>query len=142
DRTPGFASTQVVLPNSQPDSDHRLNDGIPVPVAPAAPLLLPPAQRTEVAAVFHPRLRTGYVQQYTVSLQREIARGFAAEAAWVGTRGIKLLHQTMPNQRRINGDFLDAFRELQASRSQGKMPPPANTLVRLFGSPQAAVTAI
>ena len=73
--------------------DRRVSDGIPVPVSPGAPLLRPPEQRNEVAAIFDPRLRTGYVQQYSVSLQREIGRGVVIEAAWVGNRGIKLLHR-------------------------------------------------
>jgi hypothetical protein len=142
DRTPGFASTQSILPNNQPGSDRRVSDGISAPVSPGAPLLKPPEQRNEVAAIFDPRLRTGYVQQYSISIQREIGRGVVAEGAWVGNRGIKLLHQTMPNQRKISGDFTEAFRELQVFRARGTAPSATNTLVRLFGSPQAAVAAI
>jgi hypothetical protein len=96
----------------------------------------------ETAAVFHPGLRTGYVQQYSVSIQRELVRGIIAEAAWVGNRGIKLVHQTMPNQRKIHGDFLHAFRELQDFSRHGIVPGPANTLVRIFGTPQAAATVL
>jgi hypothetical protein len=143
ERTPGFAHPQGVTPNSLPGSDHRLSDGIPLPVRPPQPVLRAPADRsTDAAAVLDPRLRTGYLQQYSVSVQRQLGDSMAVEAAWVGNRGIKLLHQTMPNQRRINGGFLDAFRELQAFRATGKAPSPANTLVRLFGTPLRAVTAI
>jgi hypothetical protein len=142
ERTPGFARPQSVFPNTQPGSDHRLSDEIPLAVRPAEPVLRAPAERTELAAVLDPHLRTGYLQQYSISLQHQLGAGMAIEAAWVGNRGIKLLHQTMPNQRKIHGDFLEAFRELQSFRAGGSPPSPANTLVRLFGSPQNAVSAI
>jgi hypothetical protein len=119
-----------------------LSDPYPLPAVPAAPQLQLPADRAGNIAVFDPRLRTGYVQQYSLSIQREVARGTAVEAAFVGSRGVKLFMQVNPNQRKIEGDFLQAFRELQAFRSSGTPVTPGNALVRLFGSAPAAITGI
>jgi hypothetical protein len=138
--TPGFAQLVQALPNINPGSDIRLSDDYPLPAVPPAPQLQLPADRATNIAVFDPRLRTGYVQQYSFSIQREVARGTAVEAAFVGNRGVKLFMQVNPNQRKIEGDFLQAFQQLQASRS-GPVPA-SNTLVRLFGSVPAAITGI
>ncbi|HET8548835.1 MAG TPA: TonB-dependent receptor, partial [Bryobacteraceae bacterium] len=140
--TPGFTQLVEVLPNINPGSDIRLSDDYPLPAVPPAPQLQLPAERTTNIAVFDPRLRTGYVQQYSFSIQREVARGTVVEAAFVGNRGVKLFMQVNPNQRKIEGDFLQAFRELQAFWSNGTPVSAGNTLVRLFGSVPAAITGI
>src|SRR4029450_6427272 len=139
--TPGFAETAMVFPNVTPGFDWRLNDRIPVVVRPDAPALRAPPTRRADIALFSPDLRTGYVHGYSFSLQREVARNMVIEAAYVGKRAVKMFMQVNVNQRRIDGDFLNAFRELQAFR-RGAPVPAGNTLVRLFGSPQDAVSAI
>jgi hypothetical protein len=60
-----------------------------------------PAQRAtrgSNVAVFTPNLRTGYVHEYSFSLQWEPARNTIAEAAFVGQRGVKLFMQVNVNQ--------------------------------------------
>jgi len=46
------------------------------------------------------------------------------------------------NQPRIYADFLPAFKELQRFQASGQQPLAGNTLVRIFGSPAAAITAL
>jgi len=50
--------------------------------------------------------------------------------------------QENPNQGKIQGDFLQSFRELQTFVAQGAAVSANNTLVRLFGSAPEAVAAI
>ena len=140
--TPGFSLAPPIFPNAQPGNDVRLSEGLaPIPLA-EAPILRQPPDRSQILALFSPNLRTGYVHTYSFSVQREVARNTVIDAAYVGKRAVKLFMQVNVNQRRIDGDFLSAFRELQAYTSQRATVPTSNTLVRLFGSPQAAVAAI
>lgn len=141
--TPGFSETPTVFPNATPGSDWRLSDdGLPPVPRPETPTLRLPLDRSQNMALFSPNLRTGYIHSYSFSIQREVARNTVIDAAYVGKRGVKLFMNVNVNQRKIDGDFLNAFRELQTFRSQGAAIPASNTLVRLFGSPQAAATAI
>ena len=67
--------------------------------------------------------------------EREIARNTVLELGYVGSRGVKLFMNTDLNQQRIYGDFLNAFKELQAFQTNASAPISAgNTLVRLFGT--------
>jgi hypothetical protein len=140
--TPGFSFTPPNFPNAASNSDWRLIDGIPEARLPGTPLLRQPLNRGQNMALFSPNLRTGYVHSYNISVQRELARNTVVDAAYVGKRALKLLMQVNVNQKRIDRDFLNAFRELQAFVSQGATVPPTNTLVRLFGSAPAAVNKI
>jgi len=140
--TPGFSQVQTLFPNSTGSTDVRAGDGIPLPQQPPAPVLRLPNNRINTIGLFSPNIRTGYFQHFSLTVQRELFRNTVLEAGYVGTRGVKLFTDLNPNQRRIEGDFLQAFREIQAFRVSGAAPPASNTLVRVFGSPAAAVTAI
>jgi len=140
--TPGFAQNLPVFPNQTANSDRRVSDGIPLPQPPAAPLLRQPATRAVSVALLNPNLRSGYYQHFSLTVQRELFRNTVIEAGYVGTRGVKLYMDLNPNQRRVEGDFLAAFRELQAFRSRGTPVSPSNTLVRLFGSASTAISRI
>jgi hypothetical protein len=139
--TPGFSQAVSVFPNSAPGSDVRVSDGIPLPVSPAAPVLtLPVAGRTANLTLFNPNLRTGYVQSYSLNIQRELTRNTVLEVGYVGNRGIKLFMNQDLNQLKIDGDFLNAFTEMQAFVANGTAPSPGNTLVKMFGTPAKVVT--
>ena len=143
DNTPGFSLAVLVYPNFQPGSDVRLSDGIPPPQQPRAPLLRPAADRSGGnLGLFAPNLRTGYVEHYSLTLQREIFRNTVIEAGYVGTHGVKLFMDLNLNQPRIYEDFLAAFRELQAFRAKGTPVSASNTLVRIFGSEATAISSI
>jgi hypothetical protein len=140
-QTPGFSQVVTVYPNS-PAGDVRVSDGVPQLSPPSAPPVLLPATRSTPLRMFTPNLRTGYVSHYSLTLQREVFRNTVVDAGFVGTHGVKLFMLLNLNQPRIYENFLAAFRELQAFRANGTPVPATNTLVRMFGSATAAVTAI
>jgi hypothetical protein len=113
-----------------------------LPAQPGAPVLTLPPTRSTSVIVFNPNLRTGYVQQWSLTIQREIARNTVFEAGYLGNRGIKLFYNADLNQPRVYGDFLQSFQQIQAFIANGAAVPASNTLVKIFGTPQAAVSAI
>jgi hypothetical protein len=139
--TPGFSQQSVAFPN-QAGADRRVADGVPVPPQPATPVLTLPVTRAFSATVFNPNLRNGYVPSYSLNIQREISRNTVIEAGYVGNRGVKLFYNEDVNQPRIYGDFLTSFRQIQAFIGSGAAVPSSNTFVRLYGTPQAAISAL
>ncbi len=140
--TPGFAFTAQVFPNSAVGSDVRAGAGIPPTAQPPAPVLTLPQTRSTSVVVFNPNLTTGYVQSFALNLQREIVRNTVIEVGYVGSRGVKLFMNRDLNQPRINEDFLKSFKEIQAFNATATAPSASNTLVRIFGTPAAAVTGL
>jgi hypothetical protein len=139
--TPGFSQSVPVYPNQAAGSDVRAADGIPKPAQPGAPVLVLPNSRANTISVFDPNLRTGYVNQFNLSVQRELARNTILEVSYVGSRGVKLFMNVNPDQQRVFGEFLTSFKELQAFQTNPAAPISAgNTLVRIFGTPTAAIS--
>lgn len=140
--TPGFSAGLTTWPNLN-GTDVRLSDNPAGPVPPASPVVTLPATRSQSAAIFNPSLRSGYVQQYGLSIQREIIRNTVLEVGYVGERGVKLFLQLDYDQPKINGTFLNDFKELQAFNAKTVASvAPSNVFVRLFGSAANAVSKI
>ncbi|MBZ5727530.1 MAG: TonB-dependent receptor [Acidobacteriia bacterium] len=141
--TPGFGQDVQVFPNAN-GTDVRVNDGIPGTPQPAAPLLTLPNTRSTTIDVFNPNLRTPYVAQYVFNVQRELPLRTVLEVGYVGSRGIKLFMAQNLNQQKIFGsDFLKSFQELQAFQANSSaLPSAGNTLVKIFGTPAAAISAL
>lgn len=141
--TPGFSQVVPVFPNGAAGADVRLSDNPAVPSLPSAPSLTLPATRSTSVVFLNPNLTTGYVEQFNLNFQRQIAKGTVLDVGYVGNRGIKLFAANDVNQDNIyNSGFLTAFQQLQAFQSNGTAVPANNTLVQIFGSPAAAITAI
>jgi hypothetical protein len=140
--TPGFTQSVPVFPNQSGSTDVRISDNPALPAQPGAPVLTLPATRSTSVIVFNPNLRSGYVHQWNLTVQREIARNTVIEAGYLGNRGLKLYYNEDLNQPRIYGDFLQSFQQLQAYVANKTAVPASNTLVKIFGSPDAAVSAI
>jgi len=140
--TPGFSQVSNVRPNTSGTTDVRLTDGVAAPSASGAPVLLLPATRSTSVVVYDPNLKTGYVEQYGLSLQREVARNTVLEVGYVGERGKKLFMNLNLNQSHVYGDFLTSFRELQAFSANGTPVSAGNTLARMFGSAATAVSRL
>ena len=141
--TPGFAQAVTTFPNSAAGSDVRLRDNPALPAVTGVPLTVPPANRQTSVVVFKPDLATGYVQHFNVTIQREIARNAVIDVGWIRTKGVKMFNWVDLNQPRIYGDFLQSARELQAFQANPAIVPSAsNTLVRVFGTPQAAIASL
>lgn len=140
--TPGFSQTGLTTPNAN-GTDVRLADGIPLATQPSAPDLVLPNNRQNTISVFDPNLRTGYTSQFSLNVQRELMRNTIVEVAYVGSSGIKLFMNVNQNQQRVYGDFLSAFKELQAFQTNSSAPISANnTLVRIFGTPASAISSL
>jgi len=139
--TPGFSSLAETFPNQVLGADNRAGVAIPLTPAPAAPIVSLPVNRSFTTTVLNPKLRTGYLQSFSLNLQREVFRNTVVEAAYVGSRGVKLFMQRDLNQPRIYEDFLQAFKEIQAFQANGTAPSANNTLVRLYGTPQAVLSS-
>jgi len=140
--TPGFAQTVNVYPNTA-GSDVRIAS-VSLPQQPAAPALTPTATRgISTLDIMDPNLQTGYVQQWNLNVQREIAKNTILDVGYVATRGVKLFQQINLNQSYIYTDgFLTAFNQIAGNLSNLSAVPATNPLVMLFGSASAAVSAI
>jgi hypothetical protein len=138
---PGSSQVVSVYPNFN-GTDVRVSDGIPQPAQPGAVSLSLLPTRSASAAIFAADLRTPRVKQFSLIAQRELFRNLIVQAGYVGERGEKLFSNLNLNQVKISGDFLSAFEELQRYRSSGVPVSQSNTLVRMFGSVNAAITAV
>jgi hypothetical protein len=136
----GFSQNTPIYPNSA-GGDFRLSDGVPLPAQPSIPAAQPPVTRSSSLAILDPNLRTPRVQQFNLTLEQRLW-GTILEAGYVGTRGKGLFQNVNLNQTKTEGDFLQSFKELQAYRWYGTPVPASNTLVRIFGSPMAAMSAL
>ena len=143
-QTPGFSQAVPVYPNATAGSDVRIGTAPPLPQQPANPVLTLPANRSYgTLDIIDPNLKTGYVQQWNLNVQREIAKNTILDVGYVATRGVKLFQQQNINQSYIyNNGFLTAFNQIAGNLSNLSAVPASNPLVTLFGSASAAVSAI
>jgi hypothetical protein len=122
--TPGFAQASTIFPNSTAGSDVRFAT-LPLPVQPAAPVLTLPATRSDtVADIFNPNLKTGYVQQWNINIQRQIAKNTVLDIGYVANRGVKLFYEINLDESHIyNNGFLQAFQQVAANiTTPGSIP--------------------
>jgi len=142
--TPGFAQTVNTFPNATPGANKSVAGlgGADFPQKPGAPDLAPGLTRQTSVVLMDPNLGTGYVHHFSFGIQQEIMRNTVLEVGYVRTMGVKLFTNRDLNQPRLDGDFLNSFKELQAFRANGTAPSANNTIVRLFGTPAAAVSAL
>ncbi|MEO8370094.1 MAG: hypothetical protein ABI806_12915 [Candidatus Solibacter sp.] len=92
--TPGFGQDVFVYPNAN-GTDVRAGDGIPATPQPPAPILTLPNSRSTSISVFSPGLRTPYVVQYSLNVQRELPLHVVLEVGYVS----KLLRQPQCRRR-------------------------------------------
>ena len=141
--TPGFSQGVTLFPNSTSGSDVRVGTSPPLPVQPASPALTPAANRQTALDLMNPNLQTGYVQQFNLSVQRQIAKNTILDVGLVANRGVKLFFQTNLDQSHIyDNGFLTAFNQIAGNLTNLSAVPAGNPIVAIFGSPAAAVSAI
>lgn len=141
--TPGFAQAVTIYPNSTAGSDTRIGTAPPLPAQPSSPALTPADTRQVSLDVMNPNLQTGYVQQWNINFQRELAKNTVLDVGYVATRGVKLFFQQNIDQSYIyNNGFLNAFNQIAGNLTNLSAVPTTNPLVAIYGSAQAAVTAI
>ena len=140
--TPGFTQQVPVFPN-QGGGDIRYSDNYPLPTTPANPVLTLPTTRSTNIRIMTPGLRTGYVQNYSLSVQHEILKNTVLDVGYVGNRGVKLYMHRDVNQPKVTPEFLSDFNQLAAfAGNNATVVPSSNVFVRLYGTPAAAVTAL
>lgn len=141
--TPGFSQAVSLFPNAA-GTDVRIGAAPPLPAQPAAPVLTLPATRSFATAdIVNPKLTNPYVQQWNLSIQRQIAKNTIIDVGYVSNRGVKLFYQINLNQSHIfNNGFLTAFDQLAANVSNPSAVPLSNPIVGIFGSAPAAIASI
>ncbi|MEJ2245304.1 MAG: TonB-dependent receptor [Acidobacteriota bacterium] len=139
--TYGFSQTVSTYPNIG-GGDVRLRDEFPYPSAPAAPDLTLPVSRSASIAILDPNLHTPRVDRFNLTLERRMSDHLVFEASYVRSRGRRLYQNLNYNQTKTEGDFLQAFQEVQAYRDFGTPVSESNTLVQIFGSPIAVLDAV
>jgi hypothetical protein len=94
----------------------RQTDRLGRPAFPNTPTFPNSGLVTDSVNAFNPNLQLGYVQSWSLGLQREIDRDTVIEVRYVGTRGVKLWQQYNLNEINLteNG-FLDEFKRAQAN---------------------------
>jgi hypothetical protein len=141
--TPGFSQASTLFPNAA-GTDVRIGTAPPLPVQPAAPVLtLPDTRSFATADIVNPNLTNGYVQQWNINIQRQIAKNTILDVGYVANRGVKLFYEVNLNQSHIfNNGFLTAFNQLAANVNTPSAVPASNTIVGIFGSASAAISSI
>jgi hypothetical protein len=141
--TPGFSQAVTLFPNSAAGSDVRIGTAPPLPAQPASPALTPATTRQVALDLMNPNLKNGYVQQFNLNIQRQIAKNTILDVGFVGNRGVKLFFQTNLDQSYIyNNGFLTAFNQIAGNLTNLGAVPLANPIVSIFGTASAAVKAI
>ncbi len=106
--TTGFSQTVTSYPNTG-GKDVRLSDGIPSLSPRSSPDMTPSVTRSESVAVLNPKLRTGYVHQFALTLQRQIRSDTVLEAGYVGTQGNQALHERRSEPAQDRGGFPESL---------------------------------
>ena len=142
--TPGFSQTITVYPNQAAGSDLRIADGVVVPGQPAAPVLTMPATRSTSIVAFNPNLRTGYVQMWSLNIQRQITKDTVIQVGYLGNHSIKMFMNQDISQVHTNPTALAAFNELANNYNAGTLAnvSPNNVFVKILGSASNAVSTL
>ncbi|HYG10810.1 MAG TPA: carboxypeptidase regulatory-like domain-containing protein, partial [Pyrinomonadaceae bacterium] len=123
-----------------------ISGGGAVPV-PAPPFRVPRTiadnlaiSQTPTLFTIDPDLKTPYVQQWNIGIEREIFRDTAFEIRYVGNRGIKLTRGVDTNQTMIfqNG-FLQDFLRAQSNLNLARAARATNPAIPISGAFNAAV---
>ncbi len=141
--TPGLSQSATLFPNSG-GTDVRFGTAPPLPLQPASPVLTLPATRSfGTADIVNPNLTNGYVQQWNLNIQRQIAKNTILDVGYVANRGVKLFYEVNLNQSQIfNNGFLPAYNQIASNVSNPSAIPLSNPIVGIFGSAQTAISSI
>ncbi len=116
------ANRSIALGNLTPGTLFRNPASLAPPPTPAAPVFPitptsnPPYSPSDSANAFLPDIKIGYVQSWSVGIQRELNKDTVIEARYVANRGMDLWHQYNINETNIteNG-FINEYRAAQAN---------------------------
>ncbi|HMX26044.1 MAG TPA: TonB-dependent receptor [Blastocatellia bacterium] len=102
------------------------NASLPLQPAGAPLATVPLDDRTQTVRAFDSNLRTPYVQNWNLTIQREVFKGATFEARYVGNKGTKLIRGANINEQNIFASafgetLLDAFKAIQEGRESVMM---------------------
>ena len=142
--TPGFSQSVTVFPNQTAGSDLRASDNPALPAQPPAPVLTLPATRSTSVVAFNPNLRTGYVQMWSLNVQRQITKDTVIQVGYLGNHSIKMFMNQDISQIHTNPTALAAFNEIARNYNAGTLAnvSPSNVFVRILGSASSAVSTL
>ncbi len=109
---PGLRTTAVFAPDEFLDLSL-----LRLPLRPVAEPLetIPVTDRTQTVRSFDDHLRTPYVQNWNLSLERQVTPALLVTARYVGSKGTRLLRSTDSNEVKIvDNGILEAFKITQA----------------------------
>jgi hypothetical protein len=89
-----------------------------------------PQDRSSTPLLFDPNLRTPFVNQWNLSIQRQIGKDLILEVAYVGSKGTHMFRMMNSNQAVITQEFLDGFRAAQRGVRQG----PVGAILNTYGA--------
>jgi len=141
--TPGFSYSALAYPDLN-GADLRYSQGFPTPTTPSStPTLQLPATRGTSIYLLNPNLKTGYVQSYNLTIQRQLPWNNTIQIAFVGNDGTKLFMERNINQPNVTAQFQTDFNQMAAYAANTAVAVPASNLfVRVFGSPASAVSSV
>jgi hypothetical protein len=141
--TPGFSYNAVTYPDLN-GGDLRYSQGIPTATTPSStPTLQLADSRSTSVYILNPNLKTGYVQSYNLTIQRQLPKNNIIQVAYVGNDGIKLFLNRNINQPVITPAFQTAFTQMAAyAANTSTAVPSTNIFVQEFGSAAAALSAV
>jgi hypothetical protein len=127
-------------------SNTRLSQGFPqqltVPAVQPSSFLAPPVALLGTApniVVFDPDFKTATVQQWNLTIQRELPGGLVIQTGYIGNRGQRLYSQTDANQISA-GPILPSFTAMQSNLANGCKPDGSGCPGGVAGSPVPLVS--
>jgi hypothetical protein len=126
------AAVRASLPATQAQVEALPNGVVGQPV-----LRTPLPDRSSTPLLFDPGIRTPYVSQWNLSIQRQIANNTVFEVAYVGSKGTHMFRMMNENQATVSPEFLAGFLAAQNGQRVG----PVGALLATYGTAATAVPA-
>src|SRR5204863_7430524 len=97
-----------------------------------------PPDRSSTPLLYDPIMRTPFVNQSNISIQRQITRDTVLEVAYVGNKGTHMFRMMNANQANISPDFIAGFKAAQGGVRTGVV----GKLLDTFGTPLPSSTQV
>jgi hypothetical protein len=123
---PGTTVTSIIRPNSSSSAVRASDPAVQTLIAQLSNGIvgqpvqtIPPQDRSATPLVFASNLRTPYVNQWNLSIQRQIFHDTIFEMSYIGSEGVHLFRMTNANQSVVSPDFVAGFKAAQSGVRTG-----------------------
>ena len=128
---PGTTRTSIIRPNSSASATNpttvRASDAVvqtlvgqlATGIVGQPVQRMVPQDRSSTPLLFDPNLRTPFVNQWNLSIQREIFKDTVLEVAYVGNKGTHMFRMMNANQATITPEFISSFKAAQGGVRTG-----------------------